>query len=179
MSSITRWRSNSTVGLPTPRGVAADELGNVYVTDSEAGSVHKLKLDDKNSLKYITNLTGGTERDEKFLEPMGVCTSRDGRVFVTGFEEDALVTLCLSGDDGRIIWRRAIPRPRKQSHHDENNPASPTPATDGRAVYAFFADFGLIAYSVDGDELWRRPLGPFSSFQGVANSPVLAGDRPN
>ena len=67
-------------------------------------------------------------------------------------------------------------RPRQGRHHKNNNPASPTPVTDGRSVFAFFPDFGLVAYSVDGVEKWRRPLGPFQNFQGMANSPVLAGD---
>ena len=36
---------------------------------------------------------------------------------------------------------------------------------------AFFPDFGLVAYSIDGDELWCRPLGP--SGGGVTGSGVL------
>lgn len=98
------------------------------------------------------------------------------RVFLTAFGEDELVTLCLRGDDGSVQWRRAIERPRKQRHHRNNNPASPTPVTDGRSVYAFFPDFGLVAYSRDGEELWRLPLGPFRIYQGASTSPVLAGD---
>ena len=98
------------------------------------------------------------------------------RLFLTGFEDDKLVTVCLRSDDGETIWRHELDRPRKQRHHDNNNPASSTPVTDGHSVYAFFPDFGLIAYSVDGDELWRQPLGPFNSMHGMANSPVLAGD---
>jgi outer membrane protein assembly factor BamB len=99
-----------------------------------------------------------------------------GRLFLTGFEGDALVTLGVGTDDGAILWRRSLERPREQRHHANNNPASPTPVSDGNAVYAFFPDFGLVAYSRDGEELWRLPLGPFRNFQGVANSPVLAGD---
>jgi outer membrane protein assembly factor BamB len=79
-------------------------------------------------------------------------------------------------DDGHVLWRRGVERSREQRHHRNDNAASPTPVTDGDSVYAFFADFGLVAYSRDGDEMWRLPLGPFKNFQGVANSPVLAGD---
>ncbi len=99
-----------------------------------------------------------------------------GRVFLTGFEQETLVTLCVRAEDGKILWRRELPRPRQERHHKNNNPASPTPVTDGRSVFAFFPDFGLVAYSIDGEELWRQPLGPFLNFQGMANSPVLAGD---
>jgi outer membrane protein assembly factor BamB len=99
-----------------------------------------------------------------------------GRVFLTGFDQEKLVTLGVGAEDGRVLWRREIARPRRQRHHNNNNPASPTPVTDGRSVFAFFPDLGLVAYSVEGEELWRQPLGPFSNFQGMANSPVLAGD---
>ena len=81
-----------------------------------------------------------------------------GRVFLTAFDKDALVTLCLRADDGTILWRRELPRPRQERHHKNNNPASPTPVTDGQSVFAFFPDFGLIAYSIDGNERWRHPL---------------------
>ena len=37
----------------------------------------------------------------------------------------------------------------------------------------FFADFGLAAYRVDGRELWRRPMGPFTGPHGIAASPLL------
>jgi len=57
-----------------------------------------------------------------------------------------------------------------------NNPASPSPVTDGENVYAFFMDFGLIAYGPTGKERWRMQLGPFNSVFGLAASPVLAGD---
>jgi outer membrane protein assembly factor BamB len=99
-----------------------------------------------------------------------------GRVFLTGFEKETLVTLCVRAEDGTILLRRELASPRQERHHKNNNAASPTPVTDGRSVFAFFPDFGLVAYSINGEELWRQPLGPFSNFQGMANSPVLAGD---
>jgi outer membrane protein assembly factor BamB len=40
----------------------------------------------------------------------------------------------------------------------------------------FFADFGLLAYGPDGNELWRMPLGPFNNPFGHGASPILVGD---
>ena len=54
-----------------------------------------------------------------------------------------------------------------------NGPASPSPVTDGDHVYAFFQDFGLIAFTADGKEQWRLPLGPFNMFYGFGASPIL------
>jgi outer membrane protein assembly factor BamB len=39
----------------------------------------------------------------------------------------------------------------------------------------FFPEFGILCYSVEGQERWRVPLGPFDPPHGMATSPVLAG----
>jgi outer membrane protein assembly factor BamB len=39
-------------------------------------------------------------------------------------------------------------------------------------VFVFFPEIGLLAFSREGEELWRTPLGPFTSVQGLASSPV-------
>ena len=98
------------------------------------------------------------------------------RIFLTAVENEKLFTIALDRATGRILWRREAPRPRKQKLQPNNNPASPTPVSDGRNVYAFFADFGLLAYGPDGNELWRMPLGPFNNPFGHGASPILAGD---
>lgn len=57
-----------------------------------------------------------------------------------------------------------------------NDSASPSPVSDGKNVFVFFAELGLISYGPDGAERWRVPLGPFNSFYGMAASPVLASN---
>lgn len=98
------------------------------------------------------------------------------KIFLTAFEGEKLFTFGLDRATGRVLWRREAPRHRKQELHDNNSPASATPATDGKNAYAFFADFGLLAYGPDGNELWRLPLGPFNNPFGHGASPILAGD---
>ncbi len=98
------------------------------------------------------------------------------RIFLTAFENEKLFTIAFDRPTGRILWRREAPRPRKQELQPNNSPTSATPATDGENAYVFFADFGLIAYGPDGNELWRMPLGPFNNPFGHGASPILAGD---
>jgi len=100
-----------------------------------------------------------------------------GQIFLTGAEGDKLFTLCLDRATGKILWRREAPRSRVQELHKANHPASPSPVTDGRNVFVFFTDFGLISYGPDGQERWRLPLGPFNNPFGMGASPVLAGDK--
>jgi outer membrane protein assembly factor BamB len=99
-----------------------------------------------------------------------------GRIYLTGVEHEQLHTFCVEPASGRILWKREAPRSRREKLHSLNNPASPTPVTDGENVYVFFADFGLLSYTRDGKERWRLPLGPFKNVYGIGVSPVLADD---
>ena len=97
-------------------------------------------------------------------------------VFVTAADGDELVTIALDRRTGRIAWQAAAPRVRQQRVDAHNNPASPSPVTDGESVFVFFQDFGLLSYDARGRERWRLPLGPFTNAYGMGASPILAGD---
>jgi outer membrane protein assembly factor BamB len=98
------------------------------------------------------------------------------RIFITASEGDKLITLALDRKTGKMIWRRDVARARHMPIYRANDAASPSPVSDGKRVFAFFAELGLIAYGPDGGELWRVPLGPFNSFYGMGGSPVLVGN---
>jgi outer membrane protein assembly factor BamB len=99
------------------------------------------------------------------------------RIFLTGYGDGELLVLCLDRATGKILWQRKLDRPRKEELHKANSPASPSPVTDGKHVYAFFTDFGLVAFDVEGKEQWRLPLGPFNNPMGLSASPILAEDK--
>jgi outer membrane protein assembly factor BamB len=101
------------------------------------------------------------------------------RLFVTGFDKNKqkLETLCLDRQDGRILWRQTAPADKIEKVMAPNTPATPTPATDGERVYVYFGSFGLLSYSLDGKDLWKRPLPVQDTTFGTATSPVVAGDR--
>ena len=98
------------------------------------------------------------------------------RVFLSASEGDKLVTLALDRKTGKILWRREAARARQMSIFKANDAASPTPVSDGKNVFVFFAELGLISYGPDGKERWQVPLGPFNSFYGMAASPVITGN---
>jgi outer membrane protein assembly factor BamB len=99
------------------------------------------------------------------------------RIFLTACENEKLLTFCLDRKTGDTIWKKEAPRPRKEKLDSHNNPASPTPATDGTNVYVFFPDFGMLGYDFNGKELWRLPLGPFDNIYGMGASPILADNK--
>jgi outer membrane protein assembly factor BamB len=92
------------------------------------------------------------------------------KIFVTAYEGEKLFVIALNRADGKMLWQYDVPRPRKQELHKSNSPASPSVVTDGQTVYAFFTDFGLVALSTAGKELWRLPLGPFNNPFGMGSS---------
>jgi outer membrane protein assembly factor BamB len=98
------------------------------------------------------------------------------RIYLTGFEQDRLYTLAVDKASGKILWRTEAPRSRRQViERPSNGPASASPASDGKSVFVFFQDFGVLAYDSGGKELWRMPLGPFNNPFGHGASPILAG----
>ncbi len=101
----------------------------------------------------------------------------DGRVLLTAFEGDQLLTIALDQRTGQTLWRQPAPRPRQEPLDKRNSPASPSPVSDGQRVYVFFPDYGLLAYSLSGQLQWSVPLGPFDNSYGMGASPILAGDK--
>ena len=103
------------------------------------------------------------------------------RIFVTAHDGDKksgkLVVIALDRKSGKELWRREVPRAKTGRLENVNGPASASPVTDGENVYAFFQDFGLIAFDANGKEKWRMPLGPFNMFYGYGASPILVDDK--
>lgn len=103
------------------------------------------------------------------------------RIFLTsstGNGKQRLV-LCLNRNDGKILWEKTAytlegpPEPL----HKMNSWATPTCATDGERVYAFFGrGGGLFCYTLDGDLVWSKELGTFEGPWGTAASPLLVGN---
>ena len=100
----------------------------------------------------------------------------DDKIFVTAVDGEELQTIALDRASGEVLWRRTAPSGWTDPVDPRNNPASPSPVTDGEIVVVFFADFGMIAYDVDGNELWSLPLGPFDNVYGMGASPILVDD---
>lgn len=82
---------------------------------------------------------------------------------------------CLDADSGKQRWQASIKlNPSKK--HQKNSWASSTPATDGKRVYVLFADdtrLMVVAWNLDGEEIWQRELGAYDSEHGLGASPIL------
>ena len=99
------------------------------------------------------------------------------RVFITGMENGKPRMLCLSRSSGQIQWSREVPALKVESVHRVSHPAAATPVTDGQRVVGWFPSFGLIAWDLEGKELWRREIEMPFVVNGSGTSPVIAGDK--
>ncbi|NLH98856.1 MAG: PQQ-binding-like beta-propeller repeat protein [Chthonomonadales bacterium] len=84
--------------------------------------------------------------------------------------------LCFSADDGGLLWNREVFRQQPGQRHGRNSYATPTPATDGRRVYAVFWDGSVAAVNFDGTVAWINRDHPHHSEHGLSSSPILVGD---
>lgn len=101
-------------------------------------------------------------------------------VFVSSPDaEKNLLLLCLDRRTGTEKWRRVVATGNRDK--GRNNMASPSPVTDGRAVFVLFATGHLAAYDFDGQPLWSRDLaaeyGRFANMWIYGSSPMLFQDR--
>jgi hypothetical protein len=69
-----------------------------------------------------------------------------------------------------------VPHDRLEEIHRIGSHAQCTPAVDGQRVVSFFGSAGLFCHDVDGNLLWKRPMGPFKNTFGAGSSPLLVDD---
>ncbi len=86
------------------------------------------------------------------------------------------IVLAVDRGEGKLLWQRVAATGEGESVHGLNSFASPTCASDGKRVVAFFGRGGIHCFDVDGKPLWSRDLGSFPGPWGVGASPVIVGE---
>ena len=99
------------------------------------------------------------------------------RLFLTGVEEDRLMTLALDANSGKVLWKRLAPKVPLERVHSANSVAASTPCVDENHVCVYFGSYGLLCYDHAGFEQWKKPIPTPKNMYGVATSPILHGQR--
>ncbi len=98
------------------------------------------------------------------------------RIFLTSAKNNGRTRLvvCLDASKGKVLWKKAIEVKAPEQSHKMNSWATPSCATDGERVVAFFGKGGLHCFDIDGNQLWSRTdLGSFPGRWGTAASPII------
>lgn len=120
------------------------------------------------------------DRQQWMVELPGVGHSSpvvwDGLVFVTSGDPETgeQIVQCLNADDGEEIWSGRFSSATHRMHQ-HNSFASPTPVVDENGVYVLWGTpdaITMLALDHEGEEVWRRDLGPFRSGHGFGVSAV-------
>ncbi len=99
------------------------------------------------------------------------------RVFVTQpiTEEKWRGLMCFDRNTGKLLWKQGLVYAKEERTHRTNLYCSASPVTDGEMVVASYGSAGLVAYDLDGNQLWHRDLGALDHTWGNSSSPLIYG----
>lgn len=100
------------------------------------------------------------------------------RVFLTSATENgqSCRVLAFHRSQGYIVWEKEVFRQVPGHKDGRNSFATPTPATDGKRIYACFYDGSFVALEFSGAIVWTNRGHPFYSQHGLGSSPIVHGD---
>lgn len=104
------------------------------------------------------------------------------RVFLCGATEKKREVYCYDAATGKLLWQKPVgdlpgTDPEAPSVMDDGGFAPSTVATDGRRVYAIFANADVAAFDYKGNRVWARNLGKFDDSYGHASSLEIWHDK--
>ncbi len=104
------------------------------------------------------------------------------RLFFSGGDAQQREVFCLDTRTGQMLWRQRVAPAGGNTTPAVEIPestgyAASTMATDGRRVYASFANGDLAAFTLDGKPVWAKSFGPLKNPYGHATSLATWRDR--
>jgi outer membrane protein assembly factor BamB len=102
-------------------------------------------------------------------------------VFLTGADKRRRAVYCYAAATGQLLWTVPVADVPDggivlTDVWDEDTYAAPTPVTDGRRVYALFANGDMVCLDYDGRPVWSRSVGPLDNSYGHASSLAMHKD---
>jgi outer membrane protein assembly factor BamB len=151
------------------------------------GKAIPLKWSDTENVRWKTSLPGpgssspivvGNKIFVTCWSGYGTDDSRDGQM-----EDLKRHLVCIDRKTGKILWDETVKAKMPEERYDgmftQHGYATHTPASDGKAVYAFFGKSGLHAFDLAGKKLWEADAGDYLDRRGwgSASSPIVYQDK--
>ncbi|MCL5098935.1 MAG: PQQ-like beta-propeller repeat protein [Candidatus Omnitrophica bacterium] len=105
------------------------------------------------------------------------------RVFLTGASKTKREVYCYDANTGKLLWQKPVENVPNTSPdpptvmEDSGGYAASTPATDGRRVYAIYANGNVAAFDFQGNLAWSVGLGLPDNNYGHTSSLTTYQDR--
>lgn len=154
----------------------------------QAGDWRQFRGNNANSValneKPPTELSGGSIAWQVELPGRGVSSpiAVGESVILTsssGYAQDRLHILSFDTETGETQWERQFQATGRTACHVKMSVATPTPASDGERIFAFYSSNDLICTDLAGNLQWYRGLGEefpnASNSLGMSSSPIVIG----
>jgi len=146
--------------------------GTSVAPDSNVPTTWNVKPDQKQNVAWQVDLPG--------RGPSSPIVVGD-RVYVTcsgGVKQDRLYVVCFDTKTGKERFRREFWATGRTLSHPQSANAAPTPASDGKHIFAFYSSNDLVCLDLDGNLMWYRGLTfdypKAGNDVGMSSSPVVA-----
>jgi outer membrane protein assembly factor BamB len=84
--------------------------------------------------------------------------------------------ICYSAADGKKRWEQFVAQEEDEVTHKTNPYCSGSAFVQGNRVVAWLGNSGVFAWTLDGEQLWHKDLGPIDHVFGYGTSPVIYKD---
>lgn len=179
-SNWPQWRGPASQGVSEEKNLPTEwsSSKNIQWKTPIPGRSHSSPIVWNNRIFLTTAVEGPVVTGAKAVEHMDEGKPWRHPDSVGGDHSQVFKVLCLDSDTGKLLWERtAYQGTVFDDRHKKSSYAAPTPATDGRYVYAWFGSEGLYCYDFKGNPVWKQSFGGIATMgMGIGTSPVLAGD---
>lgn len=138
------------------------------------GSTYPLKWSAQENVAWKSPLPGAGVSGPIIIGDRVVVTAS------SGVKDDRLHVMCFKVSDGSLMWERRFWATGRTLHHPTSSNAAPTPASDGKSIFAFYSSNDLICLDLEGNLRWLRGLTQdyptAANDVGMASSPLVVGD---
>jgi outer membrane protein assembly factor BamB/uncharacterized protein YneF (UPF0154 family) len=103
------------------------------------------------------------------------------KLFLTGASATKREVYCIDRNTGKLVWTVPVEKiagspGQSPKVSGETGFSAPTAATDGKAVYAVFANGDMVAIDMNGKQLWGQNLGDAQNHYGHSSSLMMYKD---
>ena len=104
------------------------------------------------------------------------------RLFLTGANKTTREVYCYDKNSGKLLWAKTVDKiPGSPASGpdvtEDTGQAAPTATTDGKNVYAIFANGDIIAIDMSGNQVWAKNLGVPQNHYGHSSSLLVYEDK--
>ncbi len=104
------------------------------------------------------------------------------KLFISGADAQSRIVACYNRHTGQLLWEKEVKdipgspvTPPRVT--DDTGLAAPTMTVDGQRVYAIFGTGDVVAFDLNGNQVWGRNLGVPNNHYGHSSSLQVWGNK--